>query len=175
MCLYFTTAFVTEQAHSVLTDKLGSSRFSRVAISAALSSSSRNENTALVSQRQVGAGTDKLGSGQPGLPFSLGIPACCGGLRGSISFLRQKARAQKARKMGLSGLLASFPYINFALLIGQIYVLFRVLNDGFHLGKNPDLCTLLHEGEWGKRTPFCRRMAVKPGSAHTHNMQESQD
>ena len=93
----------------------------------------------------------------------------------SKSFLRQKARAQKARKLGLSGLLASFPYINFALLIGQIYVLFRVLNDGFHLGKNPDLCTLLHEGEWGKRTPFCRREAVKPANAHRDNMQESQD
>ena len=64
----------------------------------------------------------------------------------SKSFLRQKARAQKARKLGLSGLLASFPYMNFALLIGQIYVFFRVLNDAFHRGKNPDLCTLLHKG-----------------------------
>ena len=64
----------------------------------------------------------------------------------SKSFLRQKARAQKARKLGLSGLLASFPYINFALLIGQIYVLFRVLNDGFHRGKNQGLCMLWHKG-----------------------------
>ena len=57
----------------------------------------------------------------------------------SISFLRQKARAQKAHKMGLSGLLASFPYMNFALLIGQIYVFFRVLNDAFHRGKKSGL------------------------------------
>ena len=38
-------------------------------------------------------------------------------IRVSISFLRQKARAQKARKMGLSGLSTSFPHINFAHLI----------------------------------------------------------
>ena len=44
---------------------------------------------------------------------------------GSISFLRQKARAQKASKMGLSELLASFQYMNFALLIGQSYVFFE--------------------------------------------------
>ena len=75
-----------------------------------------------------------------------GIHTCRGGARGSISFLRQKARAQKARKLGLSGLLASFPYINFAHLIGQIYVFFRVLNDAFHRGKNPDSYMLWHEG-----------------------------
>ena len=57
-----------------------------------------------------------------------------------------KARAQKVRKLGLSGLLASFPYIDFAHLIGQIYVFFRVLNDAFHRGKNPDLCTLWQKG-----------------------------
>ncbi len=48
--------------------------------------------------------------------------------------------------MGLLELSTSFPDINFALLIGQIYVFFRVLNDGFHRGKNPDLCTLLQKG-----------------------------
>ena len=96
-------------------------------------------------------------------------------IRCSISFLRQKARAQKARKMGLSGLLASFPYINFAHLIGQIYVFFRVLNDAFHRGKKSGLMHVVAQGGGGKRTPFCRRKAVKPGSAHTHNMQESQD
>ena len=77
--------------------------------------------------------------------------------------------------MGLSGLSASFPYINFALLIGQIYVFFRVLNDAFHRGKKSGLMHVVAQGGGGKRTPFCRRMAVKPGSAHTHNMQESQD
>ena len=38
-------------------------------------------------------------------------------IRGSISFLRQKARAQKARKLGLSGLSASFLYMNFGFKI----------------------------------------------------------
>ena len=93
----------------------------------------------------------------------------------SISFLRQKARAQKARKMGLSGLLASFPYINFAHLIGQIYVFFRVLNDAFHRGKKSGLMHVVAEGGGGKRRPFCRRMVVKAFHANTHNMQESQD
>ena len=93
----------------------------------------------------------------------------------SKSFLRQKARAQKARKMGLSGLLASFPYINFAHLIGQIYVFFRVLNDAFHRGKKSGLMHVVAEGGGGKRRPFCRRMVVKAFHANTHNMQESQD
>ena len=30
------------------------------------------------------------------------------------------------------------------------------------------------EGGGGKRTPFCRRMEVKAGNAHTDKMQESQ-
>ena len=93
----------------------------------------------------------------------------------SKSFLRQKARAQKARKLGLSGLLASFPYINFAHLIGQIYVFFRVLNDAFHRGKKSGLMHVVAEGGGGKRRPFCRRMVVKAFHANTHNMQESQD
>ena len=91
----------------------------------------------------------------------------------SKSFLRQKARAQKARKLGLSGLLASFPYINFALLKSKNFVIIQVQTVAFHRGKNPDLCTLLHKG--GKRAPFCRRMVVKAFHANTHNMQESQD
>ena len=77
--------------------------------------------------------------------------------------------------MGLSGLLASFPYINFALLIGQIYVFFRVLNDAFHRGKKSGLMHVVAEGGGGKRRPFCRRKVVKVFHAHTHNMQESQD
>ena len=63
----------------------------------------------------------------------------------SISFLRQKARAQKARKLGLSGLSASFQYMNFALLIGRFYVQIRVRTVGFPRGKNQGLCTL-HTG-----------------------------
>ena len=93
----------------------------------------------------------------------------------SISFLRQKARAQKARKLGLSGLLASFPYINFALLMRRNYVKIQVQTVAFPRGKKSGLMHIVAEGGGGKRTPFCRRMAVKPGSAHTHNMQESQD
>ena len=76
--------------------------------------------------------------------------------------------------MGLSGLLASFPYMNFALLIGQIYVFFRVLNDAFHRGKKSGLMHVVAEGGGGKRRPFCRRMVVKAGNAHTDKMQESQ-
>ena len=101
--------------------------------------------------------------------------SCCLTDGRSISFLRQNARAQKARKSGLSGLLASFLYINFALLIGQIYVFFRVLNDAFHRGKKSGLMHVVAEGGGGKRRPFCRRMVVKAFHANTHNMQESQD
>ena len=104
-----------------------------------------------------------------------GIHTCHGGARRSISFLRQKARAQKARKLGLSGLLASFPYINFALLMRRNYVKIQVQTVAFPRGKKSGLMHIVAEGGGGKRTPFCRRMAVKPGSAHTHNMQESQD
>ena len=77
--------------------------------------------------------------------------------------------------MGLSGLSASFSYMNFALLIGQIYVFFRVLNDAFHRGKKSGLMHVVAQGGGRKRTPFCRRKAIKSGSAHTHNMKESQD
>ena len=76
--------------------------------------------------------------------------------------------------MGLSGLLASFPYMNFALLMRRIYVFFRVLNDGFPRGKKSGLTHVVAKGSGGKRTPFCRRMVVKPGSANRDNMQESQ-
>ena len=96
-------------------------------------------------------------------------------IRRSVSILRQKARAQKARKLGLSGLLASFPYIDFAHLIGQIYVFFRVLNDGFHRGKKSGLMHVVAQGGGGKRTPFCRRKADKAFHANTHNMQESRE
>ena len=34
---------------------------------------------------------------------------------------------------------------------------------------------VLAEGGGGKRTPFCRRMVIKPGSVNRDNMQESQD
>ena len=90
----------------------------------------------------------------------------------SKSFLRQKARAQKARKLGLSGLLASFPYINFALLKSKNYVIIQVQTVAFHRGKKSGLMHVVAEGG-GKRTPFCRRMGVKPGSVHRDNKQES--
>jgi hypothetical protein len=48
--------------------------------------------------------------------------------------------------MGLSGLSASFSYMNFALLIGQIYVFFRVLNDAFHRGKKSGLMHIVAQG-----------------------------
>ena len=78
-------------------------------------------------------------------------------------FFGKKAGAQKARKLGLLGLSASFPYMNSALLKRWVYVFFRVLSDGFLRGKNPDLCTLLHRGlgenglrfaeEWQSKDP----------------------
>jgi len=95
--------------------------------------------------------------------------------RRSISFLRQNARAQKARKLGLSGLLASFPYINIGLLMRRIYVFFQVQTVAFHRGKKSGLMHVVARGGGGKRRPFCRRMVVKAFHAHTHNMQESQD
>ena len=94
-------------------------------------------------------------------------------IRGSISFLRQKARAQKARKLGLSGLSASFPYINFALLKCRNYVKIQVQTVAFHRGKKSGLMHVVAQGGRGKRTTFCRRKAVKAGSAHRDNMQES--
>ena len=92
----------------------------------------------------------------------------------SISFLRQKARAQKARKLGLSGLLASFPYINFALLKRRNYVKIQVQTVAFHRGKNPDLCMSLHKGVGENGHRFAEEWRSNP-VAHTHNMQESQD
>ena len=94
---------------------------------------------------------------------------------GSISFLRQKARAQKAYKIGLLELSASFPYINFALLIGRNYVKIQGQTVAFPPGKKSGLMHVVAEGGGGKRRPFCRRMVVKAFHAHTHNMQESQD
>ena len=55
------------------------------------------------------------------------------------------------------------------------YVKIQVQTVAFPRGKKSGLMHIVAEGGGGKRTPFCRRMAVKPGSAHTHNMQESQD
>ena len=57
--------------------------------------------------------------------------------------------------MGLLELSTSFPYMNFAHLIGQICVFFRVLNDAFHRGKKSGLMHVVAEGGGGKRTPFC--------------------
>ena len=77
----------------------------------------------------------------------------------SKSFLRQKARAQKARKLGLSGLLASFPYMNFALLMRRNYVKIQVQTVAFHRGKKSGLMHVEAQGggenglrfaeEWG--------------------------
>ena len=91
----------------------------------------------------------------------------------SKSFLRQKARAQKARKMGLLELSTSFPYMNFALLMRRNYVKIQVQTVAFHRGKKSGLMHVVAQRGGGKRTTFCRRMVVKPGSAHRDNMQES--
>ena len=72
--------------------------------------------------------------------------SCCLTDGRSVSFLRQNERTQKARKLGLPGLSASFPHINFALLKRRYYVIIQVQTVAFHRGKNPDLCTLLQKG-----------------------------
>ena len=87
-------------------------------------------------------------------------------IRGSISFLRQKARAQKARKLGLSGLSASFPYINFALLKCRNYVKIQVQTVAFHRGKNQGLCMLWHKGVGENGLRFAEEMQSKP-EVHT--------
>ena len=101
--------------------------------------------------------------------------SCCLTYGRSVSFLRQNERAQKARKLGLPGLSASFPHINFALLKRRYYVIIQVQTVAFHRGKKSGLMHVLAEGGGGKRTPFCRRMVIKPGSVHRDNMLESQD
>ena len=108
-------------------------------------------------------------------PTSAHLISCSLTDGGSISFLRQKERTQKARKLGLPGLSASFPHINFALLKRRYYVIIQVQTVAFHRGKKSGLMHVLAEGGGGKRTPFCRRMVIKPGSVHRDNMQESQD
>ena len=80
----------------------------------------------------------------------------------SISFLRQKARTQKARKLGLSGLLASFPYMNFTLLKSQNYDIIQFQTVAFHRGKKPDLCTLLHKGVGENGLRFAEEWQPKP-------------
>ena len=65
--------------------------------------------------------------------------------------------------------------MNFALLKSQNYDKIQVQTVAFHRGKKSGLMHVLAEGGGGKRTPFCRRMVIKPGSVHRDNMQESQD
>ena len=72
--------------------------------------------------------------------------SCCLTDERSVSFLRQNERAQKARKLGLPGLSASFPHINFALLKRRYYVIIQVQTVAFPRGKKPDLCTFLQKG-----------------------------
>ena len=92
--------------------------------------------------------------------------AHCGSYRRSISFLRQKAKAQKARKLGLLELSASFPYINFALLIGRNYVKIQGQTVAFPRGKNLDLCTLWQKGVGENGDRFAEERQTKP-EVHT--------
>jgi len=65
---------------------------------------------------------------------------------GSISFLRQKARAQKARNLRLLELSASLLYMNFALLKSRNNVKIHVQNEISPGGIIRDSCMLLHKG-----------------------------
>ena len=68
----------------------------------------------------------------------------------SKSFLRQKARAQKARKLGLSGLSASFPYMNFAILKRRNYVKIQVPIENFPPGETIRTYARCCTRGWGK-------------------------
>ena len=65
--------------------------------------------------------------------------------------------------------------MNIALLHFQNYVIIQVQTVAFHRGKKSGLTYVVAREGGGKRTPFCRRMVIKSGSAHRGNMQESQD
>ena len=78
--------------------------------------------------------------------------ACRGSVGRSISFLRQKARAQKARKMGLLELSTSFPDMNFAHLKSRNYDKIQVQTVAFHRGKKTGLMHVVAQGGGGKRT-----------------------
>ena len=75
--------------------------------------------------------------------------------------------------MGLLELSTSFPDINFALLIGQIYVFFRVLNDGFHRGKKSGLMHVVAQGGWGKTDSVLPKKGSEIRETHGNNVHES--
>ncbi len=83
--------------------------------------------------------------------------------------------SKRPANWGFLGLSASFPYINFALLKLRNYDKIQVQTAAFLRGKKSGLMHVVAEWGGGKRTPFCRRMVIKPGSVHRDNMQESQD
>ena len=99
-----------------------------------------------------------------------GIHTCRGSEGRSVSNLRQNPNRQKARRMGLPGLSASFRYMNFGFKIARNYVKIQVLNEIFPRGKKSGLMHVVAQGGGGKRRPFCRRMVVKAFPAHTHDM-----
>ncbi len=80
----------------------------------------------------------------------------------SISFLRQKARAQKARKMGLPELSASFPHMNFALLKSQQYDIIQVQTVAFHRGKKSGLMHVVAQGGGENGLRFAEEWQSKP-------------
>ena len=99
-----------------------------------------------------------------------GIHTCRGSEGRSVSNLWQNPNRQKARRMGLPGLSASFRYMNFGFKIARNYVKIQVLNEIFPRGKKSGLMHVVAQGGGGKRRPFCRRMVVKAFHAHTHDM-----
>ena len=99
-----------------------------------------------------------------------GIHTCRGSEGRSVSNLWQNPNRQKARRMGLPGLSASFRYMNFGFKIARNYVKIQVLNEIFPRGKKSGLMHVVAQGGGGKRRPFCRRKTSKDFHAHTHDM-----
>ena len=66
-----------------------------------------------------------------------------------------------------------FPHINFALLIGQIYMFFRVLNDAFPRGKKSGLMHVVAQGGWGKTDSVLPKKGSEIRETHGNNVHES--
>ena len=68
--------------------------------------------------------------------------------------------------MGLSGLLASFPYMNFALLKSRNYDKIQVQTVAFHRGKKSGLMHVVAEGGGGNGLRFAEERQSNP-EVHT--------
>ena len=78
--------------------------------------------------------------------------------------------------MGLSGLLASFLYINFGFKIARNYVKIQVLNEIFPRGKKSGLMHVVAEGGWGKtETVLPKKDSQRLSCTHARHVGIPQD